>query len=64
MRTEVEATGPKLSITEGGNEGKSKVIASCSYLEEKFQECSKAVGSKRERQKEEIRCEVLIHQRE
>ena len=25
----------KLSITEGGKEGKSKVIASCSHLEEK-----------------------------
>ena len=33
--------GLQLSITEGGKEGKSKVIFSCSYLEEKFQECSK-----------------------
>ena len=30
----------KLSITEGGKEGKSKVIASCSCLGEKFQECT------------------------
>ena len=28
--------GLKLSITEGGMEGKNEVIASCSYLEEKF----------------------------
>ena len=32
--------GLKLSITEGGMEGKNKVIASCCYLEEKFRECS------------------------
>ena len=34
----------KLSITEGGKEGKSKVIASCSSLEEKFQESTKKEG--------------------
>ena len=33
--------GLKLLITEGGKEGKSKVITSCQYLEERFQECSK-----------------------
>ena len=37
MRLEVEE-GLKLSITEGGKEAKSKFIASCSYLEEKFPE--------------------------
>ena len=35
---EVEEKGLKLSIIEGGTEVKSKVIASCSYLEEKYQE--------------------------
>ena len=39
IRREVEEKGLKLSITEGGKEEKSKVIASCSFLEEKFQEC-------------------------
>ena len=35
MKMEVEEKVSKLSITE------SKVIASCSYLDEKVQECSK-----------------------
>ena len=30
--------------TEGGKEGKSKVVASCRYLEQKFQECSTRGG--------------------
>ena len=34
MRIEVAEKGLKLSITEGEKEGKSKVIASCIYLEE------------------------------
>ena len=33
-----------LSITEGSNEGKSQVIASCKYLKEKLWECSKREG--------------------
>ena len=37
---EVGKKGPKLSITERGEEGDSKVVASCIYLEGKFQECS------------------------
>ena len=41
IKREAEEKDFKLSITEGGSERKSKVIASCSYLEEKFQECSK-----------------------
>ena len=41
MCMEVEEKGPKLSITERGEEGDSKVVASCIYLEGKFQECSK-----------------------
>ena len=36
MRMEVEEKGLELSITEGGEEGQSKVIASCSYLTETF----------------------------
>ena len=36
--------GLKHSIAEGGTEGKSKVITSCRYLEEWFQECSKKEG--------------------
>ena len=34
----------KLSITEGGKEGKSKEITYCRHLEERFQECSKKEG--------------------
>ena len=41
MRRDVEEKGLELSITEVGKEGKSEAIASCGYLEEKFQECSK-----------------------
>ena len=33
-----------MSITEGGKEGTSKVIASSRYLEEKLRECSKEEG--------------------
>ena len=33
---EVEEKGPKLSATENGRAGKSKMIASCGYLEEKY----------------------------
>ena len=36
MRLKVEEKGCELSITEGGKEGRSKVAASCNYLEEKF----------------------------
>ena len=41
---EVEEKGLKLSITGGGKEGKSKVIALCSCLEDKFGECSKKMS--------------------
>ena len=40
VKREVDETGLKLSITEGGKEGKRQVISSCSYLKERFQECS------------------------
>ena len=36
MRLEVEQQGLKLSIMEGGQEGKSKLTAPCSVLEEQF----------------------------
>ena len=41
MRMEVEEKEQTLSLTEGRKEGKSKVIASCGYLEENLHECSK-----------------------
>ena len=34
----------KLSITDGEEEGQNNVVASCSYLEEEFQECSNREG--------------------
>ena len=35
---EVKEEGLELSITEGGNEGKSKVTAFCSYLEDEVRD--------------------------
>ena len=40
-KMEIGKKGLKLSIAEGRKEGKSKVIASCSYLEENQENCSK-----------------------
>ena len=45
-KCDVEEKGLKLSITEGWQEERSKVLASCSYLEEKFQECSNKEGAR------------------
>ena len=36
--------GPKLSVNENGKEGKSKMIASCGFLEEELRQCSKEDG--------------------
>ena len=44
MRRKVKEKGLKLSITEVGQEGKSNVIASFSYLEDNFQEYSRREG--------------------
>ena len=44
VKRELEEKGLKLSITEGGKEGKSKAMTSCRYLEERFQECSREDG--------------------
>ena len=44
LKEEVEEKGLKLSITETGKEGKSQMIASCGYLEEKLRECSTEEG--------------------
>ena len=44
VEVEVEEKGLKLSITEGEKEGKSKVITSCNYVEERFQECRMKEG--------------------
>ena len=44
LNKEVEEKGLKLSITEVGKEGKSKVITARRFLEERFQECSKEEG--------------------
>ena len=41
----MEERGLKLSITEGGKEGKGKVIAACGYVGQKFQECSNREGA-------------------
>ena len=41
IRRDVEEKGSQLSSSGGGKAGKSEVIASCSFLEGDFQECSK-----------------------
>ena len=41
---DAEEKGLKLSVTEGGKDVKSWVLASCRYVKEKFQECSKREG--------------------
>ena len=39
-KEEVERKGLKLSVTENGKEGKSKMIASCGFLEDEQHQCS------------------------
>ena len=41
LREEVEKKGLKLSVTENGKEGKSKMIASCGFLENELSQFSK-----------------------
>ena len=41
LKEEVEKKGLELSVTEKGKEGKSKMIASCGYLEDELRQCSK-----------------------
>ena len=36
--------GFKLSVTENGNERKSKMVASCGFLEDELRQCSKEEG--------------------
>ena len=45
MKSEVEEKDLKLSIAEGGKEGKSLAMTSCKILEERFQECSVKEGA-------------------
>ena len=40
LKIERKEKGLKLSITQGGKEGKNKVITSCGYLKERFRKCS------------------------
>ena len=41
LKEEVEKQGQKLSVTENGKEGKSKMIASCGFLEDELRQCRK-----------------------
>ena len=43
-KEEVEKKGFKLSVTENGKEGKSKMIASCGFLENELSQFSKEEG--------------------
>ena len=44
LKKEVERKGLKLSVTEDEKEGKSKMIASCGFLENELRQCSKEEG--------------------
>ena len=44
LKEEVEKKGLKLSVTENGKEGKSKMIASCGFLEIELSQFSKEQG--------------------
>ena len=44
LKEEVEKKGLKLSVTENGKEGKSKMIASCGFLENEMRQVSKEEG--------------------
>ena len=41
LKEEIEKKGLKLSVTENGKAGKSKMIASCGFLEDELRQCSK-----------------------
>ena len=40
LKEEVDEKGLKLSVTENGKEGKSKMIASCGFLADELRQCS------------------------
>ena len=44
LKEEVEKKGLKLSVTENGEEGKSKMIASCGFMENELRQFSKEEG--------------------
>ena len=41
LKEEVEKKGLRLSVTESGKEGKSKMIASCGFFEDELRQCCK-----------------------
>ena len=45
LKDEVERKGLKLSVTENGKEGKSKMIASCGFLEDELRQYSRDEGA-------------------
>ena len=47
LKEEVQKKGLKLPVTENGKEGKSKMIASCGFLEEDLRQFSKEEGRQR-----------------
>ena len=77
LKEEVEKKGFKLSVTENGKEGKSKMIASCGFLENELSQFSKEegvtladsvgtlcqeVGSERKSERKEVQNELLAPQ--
>ena len=56
LKEEVERKGLKLSVTEDGKEGKSKMIASCGFLENELRQFSREKGSDLGRQRGNTWC--------
>ena len=44
LEEEVGEKGPKPLVTANGKEGKSRMIASCGFLEDELRQCSKEEG--------------------
>ena len=70
LKDEVGKKGLKLSVTENGKEGQSKMIASCGLLENELRQSSgeegltladsvETLGCKRKSEEEEVQGEVL-----
>ena len=70
LKEEVEKKGRKLSVEENGEEGKSKMIASCGFLENELRQFSREEGVtladsvEKKKEEEEMESEVFTHKEE
>ena len=58
LKEEVDRKGFKLSVTENGKEGKSKMITSCSFLDNEMRQYSKEEGVTMTESVERKKCKV------